>query len=337
MTAMAAARLGYDVHIFCPERDSPAARVAAAATCAAYDDLHALAGFAEAVDVVTFEFENVPFQSVRRLAARVPVRPDWSVLRIAQDRRLEKDFLQANGFPTAPYGKLASTEDLAAAVALIGRPCLLKTARLGYDGKGQVPIAADTELAAAWAALGGEAAIVEARVDFASEISVILARGADGQTAAYEPGENRHAGGILERTTVPAPISRAVALEAVDIAGRIAAKLELVGLLAVELFVGRDERLLVNEIAPRPHNSGHWTLDASATSQFEQFVRAICGLPLGPVERHADAVMQNLIGDDVERWPELVADPAARLHLYGKAEVRPGRKMGHVTRLTPRR
>lgn len=336
MTAFAAADLGYDVHVFCPEAASPAARVAAAETVAAYDDAAALDAFARGVNVVTFEFENVPHESVRRLAENVPVRPGWEALRVAQDRGEEKDFLRAAGIATADYGRVASAADLETAVALVGRPCILKTARFGYDGKGQVAIGADTDLADAWQAMGSSAGVLEARIDFACEVSVIVARGLDGALAAFDAVENRHVNGILDTTIVPAELSRPVAREAREIAETIAVELGLVGLLAVEMFITRDERVLVNEIAPRPHNSGHWTLDACRASQFEQFVRAVCGLPLALPERHADAVMKNLIGDAIESWPELAADPAASLHLYGKREVRPGRKMGHVTWLRPK-
>ncbi len=337
MTALAAAELGYDVHIFSPEAHSPAGRVAAAETVAEYENEAALAAFAAGVDVVTFEFENIPHESVRRLAAAVPVRPDWEVLRVAQDRREEKDFLESIGVGTARYGKVGSLEDLRAAVAMVGRPAVLKTARLGYDGKGQVPIAPETVLDDAWARIGAVPAIVEARVEFDCEISVIAARGLDGRTVCYDPVENRHVRHILDTTIAPADVSRAVAAEARDVAVRIAEALNLVGLIAVEMFVTPDETVLVNEIAPRPHNSGHWTIDACATSQFAQFVRAVAGLPLASAERHSDAVMKNLIGDAVDAWPEILADPTACLHLYGKSETRPGRKMGHVTRLSPRR
>ncbi|MDJ0948922.1 MAG: 5-(carboxyamino)imidazole ribonucleotide synthase [Alphaproteobacteria bacterium] len=337
MTAFAAAELGYDVHIFSGEADSPAGRVAARETVADYTDASALDGFARSVDVVTFEFENIPHESVRRLAASVPVRPGWEALRVAQDRRDEKDFLAGIGVPTAPYAKIGTRADLDAAIAKLGRPAILKTARLGYDGKGQVALAPDGSLEAAWQAFGEVPGIVEARIDFACEISVIIARGVDGATAAYVPVENRHVNHILDTTIAPAAVSRDVAHQALGIAQRIAERLEIVGLLAVEMFVTPDHQVLVNEIAPRPHNSGHWTIDACQTSQFTQFVRAVAGLPLGSPERHSDAVMKNLIGADFDGWAELAADPSARLHLYGKRESRPGRKMGHVTRLSPRR
>jgi len=340
MTAIAAARLGYRCHIFCQSPDEPAAQIAPQSTVAAFDDTAALDRFAADIDVVTLEFENVPLASVEYLEARVAVRPNSRVLAIAQDRVKEKDFVTATGVATAPYRAVASRADLTAAVADLGTPAILKTARLGYDGKGQVRIGRNTDLDEAWdqsgagAATGG--AILEGFVDFEREISVIAARANDGAMASYVPVENRHANHILDETIVPAPISGEVAATATGIARRLSEGLELVGLLAVEMFVARDGSVLVNEIAPRPHNSGHWTIDACAVSQFELLVRAVCGLPLGSTERDADATMKNLIGDDVDDWQAYLADPAARLHLYGKAETRPGRKMGHVTWLTPR-
>ena len=337
MTALAAAQLGYRCHIFTPEADSPAAQVAAAATVAAYDDHAALDAFVAAVDVVTFEFENVPGASVRRLAERAVVRPSWTCLATSQDRLAEKDFVNGLGIGTAPYRPVDGLPALQAAVAALGRPAILKTVRLGYDGKGQHRIGPDGDLAAAWAAMGGQPAVLEGFVDFEREVSSIIARGPDGAVAAFDVVENRHVEGILDTTVAPAPIPATRAAEATRIAAAIAEGLDLVGLLAVEMFVTRDGGLLVNEIAPRPHNSGHWTMDACVTGQFEQFVRAVCGLPLGSPARHSDARMHNLIGDAVHTWPRLLADPAARLHLYGKAEARPGRKMGHVTWLTPRK
>ena len=336
MTALAAAALGYRCHIFCPEADSPAMQVAAAATVAAYDDVEALDAFAAAIDVATYEFENIPAAGVERLAARVPVRPGVAPLYLAQNRVREKDFLNGAGAPTAPYRAVGDAAAVATALDEIGRPAVLKSAAFGYDGKGQVKIDAASDPASCWAEMGGGEGILEGFVDFAMEISVILARGLDGSAAAYVPVENRHRRHILDVTVAPATIAPELAAEATAIATRTAAALDLVGLLAVEMFVTRDDRLLVNEIAPRPHNSGHWTIDACATSQFEQFVRAVCGLPLGDPERHADAEMTNLLGDDIDAWPAILGEPGARLHLYGKREARPGRKMGHVTRLSPR-
>jgi 5-(carboxyamino)imidazole ribonucleotide synthase len=335
MIALAAAALGYRCHVFCPEADSPAAQVAAAATVGAFEDEAALEAFAAAVDVVTFEFENIPVATVEWLARRVPVHPGAEVLRVTQDRLLEKDFVRGLGGGTADYGRVDSPADLETALARIGTPAVLKTRRMGYDGKGQAPIPTPAEAPAAWTRLGPAPCIVEAFVPFTMEISVIVGRGADGATAAYVPVENRHERHILATTIAPAPISATIAAAADDLARRIAERLGVVGLLAVEMFVTADGNLLVNELAPRVHNSGHWTIEACTTSQFEQQVRAVCGLPLGSPERHADAVMQNLLGDEAARWPEILRDPAAKLHLYGKAEARPGRKMGHVTRLYP--
>src|SRR5262245_8553928 len=336
MTVLAAARLGYRCRIFCPDADSPAGHVAAA-DVAAYDDWPALAAFAERVDLVTFEFENVPDRTAAFLAERRPTRPSPRVLHVCQQRLREKNFLASIGVPTTRYRAVAGEAELAGALAAIGLPAILKSAQFGYDGKGQVRIDAATDLADAWRRMGGELGILEAAVDFSCEISVIVARGGDGRAVTYPPVENRHKNHILDTTTVPAPLPAATADQAVAMGRHIAERLELVGLLAVEMFAGAAGQLLVNELAPRPHNSGHWTIDGCLTSQFEQFVRAICGLPLGAVDRHADAVMRNLIGEEASGWREILADPAAKLHLYGKSEPRPGRKMGHVTRLSPRR
>ncbi len=335
MTAMAAARLGYHCHIFCPEADAPAAEVARSATVAAYEDLAALDAFADRVDVVTLEFENVPRGAVAHLAEKVPVRPSAEVLAITQDRLAEKRFLSALGVPVADFHAIEGEADIAAAREACGGRCVLKSRRFGYDGKGQVMVCPELPAGEAWRLLGRVPAIAEAVVDFRLEISVLTARSADGRMASYEPAANRHEGGILRVSTVPAPIAPALAAEAVRLAERIATALDLVGLLAVEMFIAGDGRLLVNELAPRPHNSAHWTLDAAETSQFEQHVRTVCGLPLGRTIRFADAVMTNLIGDEVTRAEACLEQPGMRLHLYGKAEVRPGRKMGHVTRLLP--
>jgi 5-(carboxyamino)imidazole ribonucleotide synthase len=336
MTALAAANLGYRCHIFCPEPNSPAMQVTPLATIAAYDDQAALARFADAVDVITFEFENVPAATASLLAARKPVHPRPDVLAICQDRLREKDFIRAQGIATTEYRRVTSAAALLAAIAEIGPRAILKTARWGYDGKGQVAIEPGTDAGATWSSLRTDDAILEARVDFAGEISVVLARGADGSIAAYPAVENRHVHGILDTTIAPATIDVALATRADAIARTLIVALDLVGVLAVEMFVTKSGALLVNELAPRPHNSGHWTIDACVTSQFEQLVRAVCGLPLGPPAAHSDAVMTNLIGPDVARWRDAVADPAARLHLYGKNSAPPGRKMGHVTRLIPR-
>jgi len=336
MAALAAARLGYRCHIFTPEADSPAAHVAHASTLAAYDDSAALDSFAAQVDVVTFEFENVPAETVRRLAAKVPVRPSWRALEVSQDRLVEKAFFNGLGIETAPWRKVESLADLEQAVAELGRPSILKTARLGYDGKGQIKIDDTTDLAEAWNRLGGVPSVLEGFVRFEREISVILARGLDGRWAAFDPVENHHVNHILDTTIAPAPVSPNLTGLAINIARQAAEALDLVGLLCVELFLTSDGRLLVNEMAPRPHNSGHWTIDACVTDQFEQFIRAVCGLPLGSGERHHDAEMKNLIGEDVTFWLDYLKESNAKLHLYGKAEIRAGRKMGHVTRLKPK-
>lgn len=336
MTAMAAAELGYKCHIFCPEADEPAAQVSAGATAADYTDEAALDKFAAAVDVVTFEFENIPYASARRLAERVPVRPGPEVLRICQNRIHEKEFFRARAIPTAEFAVVREESELAPALARIGRPAVLKTAQFGYDGKGQARISAETDPAEAWAAIGGGPAVLEAFVDFRCEISAIVARGTDGAMQAYDIVENRHVHHILDTTVAPAKLDAAPIGQARRIATELTQALDVVGLLAVEMFVTKDGRVLANEMAPRPHNSGHWTMDACLTGQFEQLVRAVCGLPLGAVDRIADAVMKNLIGDAAKDWPRYLAETGAKLHLYGKSEIRPGRKMGHVTYLSPK-
>ena len=336
MTALAAASLGYRCHILCPETDSPASQVAAATTVAPYEDTSALDRFAASVDVITYEFENLPTESFARMGAIVPVRPHWRCLETTQDRVTEKDFVNAQGIPTAPYRAVDAPEALARALDELGRPAILKTTRLGYDGKGQVAIREGDDPAEAWRRMGGGQGILEGFVAFEREVSAIVARGGDGATASFDVVWNEHANHILAATHAPAPIPAALAEEAQEISRRLAEALDLVGLLAVEMFVAPDGRLLVNELAARPHNSGHWTIDACISSQFEQFVRAVAGLPLGDPARHSDAVMANLLGDAIDAWPALLAEPNAKLHLYGKAEARPGRKMGHVTRLFPR-
>lgn len=337
MIALAAAPLGYRVHVFADEADSPAAQVCDRATVADFGDVRALDGFAAAIDAATIEFENIPAAAAHRVARRKPVQPRPEILEITQDRLREKDFLRSIGIATTGYREVRDAAALARAVRDFDTPAVLKTVRMGYDGKGQVTMGPETVPEEAWRRMGGAIGILEAFVDFACEISVIVARGMDGASAVYPPVENRHTAHILDTTIAPAPISAALAAHARSVARHVAEKLDLVGLLAVEMFVTREGGLLVNELAPRPHNSGHWTIDACMTSQFEQLVRAICGLPLGSVAHHSDAVMKNLLGGEVARWHEALADPRAKLHLYGKSEVQPGRKMGHVTRLVPRR
>jgi 5-(carboxyamino)imidazole ribonucleotide synthase len=337
MTALAAAALGYRCHVFAEEADAPAAQVCAERTIAAFSDEAALDRFAAAVDVATFEFENIPAEAVRRVAATAPVMPRPEILEISQDRLREKGFLRSIGTATTEFRSVDGVAALAEALTVLGTPAVLKTVRMGYDGKGQVTISDSAEAAEAWRRMGGRLGILEAFVDFTCEVSVIVARGADGTLAAYPPVENRHVNHILDMTTAPARLSKKISADAGRIARHAAEKLDLVGVLAVEMFVTKSGAVLVNELAPRPHNSGHWTIDACVTSQFEQLVRAICGLPLGSTARHSDAVMQNLIGDQVETWRSYLDDPSAKLHLYGKTIVKPGRKMGHVTRLLPKK
>jgi len=337
MTALAAASLGYRSHVYCPDPGGPAKHVTAFSTTAPYDDRAALARFADAVDVITFEFENVPTETAEFLAERKPVRPSPAVLGIAQDRLREKDFLRSIEVTTTEYREVTGPPSLARAVRDLGLPAVLKSVRYGYDGKGQVKIEADPDIEACWTEMGGPIGILEGLVDFSCELSVIVARSGPGVLATYAPAENQHQHHILDTTIVPARVKPEVTMRAEAIARHIAERLDVIGLVAVEMFVKPDDQVLVNELAPRPHNSGHWTLDGSITSQFEQLVRAICGLPLGSPERHSDAVMKNLIGSDVERWREALAEPNAKLHLYGKGKALPGRKMGHVTRLAPHR
>lgn len=336
MTAMAAARLGYKCHIYAPESDIPASLVSAVTTRAAYDDAAALDEFARTVDVVTLEFENIPVEAVNRVNEITPVHPGAGVLEICQDRIREKSFLNGIGIATAPWAEVTHLESLQAAEARIGRPAVLKSARFGYDGKAQAGLRDGDEPAHVLAAVGADSCILEGFVDFDCEVSVIVARGQDGEIATWPVVENRHVHHILDTTIAPAEVPPAIAAKAEETARGIAREIGLVGVMGVEMFVTRDGDVLVNEMAPRPHNSGHWTIDACYTSQFEQLVRVVCGLPLGSTDRHSDAVMKNLIGDEVDAWPEILAEPGAYLHLYGKAETRPGRKMGHVTRLKPR-
>ncbi len=334
MSAMAAARLGYLVHVFDPEAGGPASQVSAFSTVAGFDDQAALRRFAEAVDVVTFEFENVPAAGLELLASLRPVRPGPKILRISQDRVLEKSFLNENGVPTAPWTEVRDLAGLEAAVARLGLPSVLKTTRLGYDGKGQAMLRTPGDVGPAFERLAPKPLVLEGFVDFACEISVVVARGTDGARVSFDPVENRHKNHILDMTLAPAPLPLDVLAEATRLGRLVAEKLDLVGLLAVEMFVTAEGGLLVNEIAPRPHNSGHWTIDACPASQFEMHVRAVTGLPLPPAVRHSDAVMKNLVGpEDMAEWDAVVATPGLIAHHYGKAEARPGRKMGHFTRL----
>lgn len=333
MLGVAAAQLGYRVHVFAPS-SGPANDICNAFTRAAYDDRAALAAFAGAVDVVTYEFENIDADPIAGIADTVPVRPSIEALRVAQDRCAEKRFVEGLGGRPAPWRPVKTLDQLKAALAEIGTPAILKTARFGYDGKGQARLATPEEAEAAWDAIGGQPAILEGFVTFDHEFSIVLARGEDGSIESYAPPRNEHRDGILARSTLPAPAEIAAQwTEAAALAGRVAEKLGHIGVLTLEFFAGRDGPVF-NEMAPRVHNSGHWTIEGAETSQFENHIRAICGLPLGPTGLTGSHVeMENLIGEDARRWPELVAEPGAHLHLYGKTEIRPGRKMGHVTRV----
>ncbi|MBC8013268.1 MAG: 5-(carboxyamino)imidazole ribonucleotide synthase [Methyloceanibacter sp.] len=337
MLAMAAARLGLKTHIYADEAAAPACDVAASKTVGSYADMDALARFAASCAVVTCEFENVPAETLEAAARAAPVFPRAKSFAVAQDRLAEKDFLTGLGVPVAPYARVDTLEDLRSALSRVKFPALLKTRRFGYDGKGQILIRAEDETPAAFEAIGHAPAVIEGVVPFEREVSVIVVRGQDGALQSYDAVENVHQGGILAISRAPARISQSSAVAARMIAGKIAEALSHVGVLCVEMFE-RAERpeLIVNEFAPRVHNSGHWTLDACLVSQFENHVRAICGWPLGETARHSDAVMTNLIGSDVEKWRELAAEPGTAVHLYGKTAARQGRKMGHFTRLYPK-
>lgn len=339
MLATAAARLGFKCRIFCEKSGSAAFDVASSHVCAPYDDLDAVRRFARGCGVVSFEFENVPADALAAANELAPVSPPPRALMITQDRLAEKDFLDSLSIAVAPYKSVNSIEDLNIAVETIGRPAMLKTQRFGYDGKGQIRIGKDTDLVSAYDDMAQAPAILEGFVDFECELSIVAVRGQRGDIAYYDLTENHHENQILKESRVPAKAEPPITVMAQDIARRIAEAFDYVGVLAVEFFycgANAPNPLLVNEIAPRVHNSGHWTLDGCTACQFENHIRAIAGWPLAPTGRHSNAVMTNLIGDDIEQWQELAADPGLSLHLYGKDEARPGRKMGHVTRLTPR-
>lgn len=339
MFAIAARRMGYRVHTLSPDDDTPTGQVADVEVQAEYDDLDAVADFARQVDVVTFEFENVPSACAATAAEYAPVRPGGHVLHTTQHRLREKTFLRDAGFPVTPFETVCSLDDLRAALARLGTPAVLKTAGWGYDGKGQVKILSPADAESAWTSLNTDEAVLEAFVDFEAELSVVAARGIDGRMAHYGLITNSHRNHILDVSFAPAPLAWRAELEhdAVLITQGVLEELDVVGVLCVEFFLTRDARLLINELAPRPHNSGHLTFDACVTSQFEQQLRAICGLPLGSTELVRPAAMANLLGDLWEqgepRWIEACALPEIKLHLYGKAEPRPGRKMGHLTAL----
>lgn len=341
MLSIAAAQMGLHTHIFAPDGNPPASQVADHTTQAGYDDHAALAAFAQSVDVVTFEFENVPSDTVETLSQYVKTYPGARALAVAQNRSKEKGFLNANGIATAAYETVESLEDLTSALQTIGTPSVLKTQTLGYDGKGQVKMEAPSQAADAWAKIGARPAVLEGFIPFDKEISVIAARGFGGEIAHFDVVENVHKNHILHQTIVPAQCPETLLLQAQEIAATTLGALDYVGVLAVEMFAcdinkPDNAKILVNEIAPRVHNSGHWTLDAAPVSQFELHVRAICGWPLGDLRRTHDAVMTNLLGDDISQWRALAAKPLTKLHLYGKAEPKPGRKMGHVTELKPK-
>ena len=341
MFAISARRMGYRVHALDPAPDCPTGQVADVEWSAPYDDVDTARRFADGVDVVTFEFENVPYETLQAVAEKVPVRPAPLVLDTTRHRLREKTFLATHGFPVAPFRAVSSKEELAAAVAALGTPCILKTATFGYDGKGQTKITAAAQIDAAWQALGQPLGVVEGFVRFAKELSVLVARTHTGALSCFPVADNHHENHILDITIAPAAIAPATATAAVDLAVSVAKSLDLVGLLAVEMFLVDDGTptgtLLVNELAPRPHNSGHFTIDACVTSQFEQQLRAVCGLPLGDVQQWKPAAMVNLLGDvwagGEPDWSAALAIPDVKLHLYGKTEARPGRKMGHLTAL----
>jgi 5-(carboxyamino)imidazole ribonucleotide synthase len=335
MLSVAAARLGFKTVIFEPGRDCPASHVAECHIQAEYTDEDALRRFADAVDVITYEFENIPTAALDLLERLRPVRPDRRALKVSQDRLLEKSFLSDLGLMTAPFAAVDDAVDLAEAMAEIGTPAILKTRRFGYDGKGQARIMSPADAEQALADMAGQPAIYEGFVTFSHEVSVIAARNSAGDVACYDPGENVHEGGILRTTTVPARLTAAQRTDAVLLAAKILNALKYVGVMGVELFV-TAKGLIVNEIAPRVHNSGHWTQQGCAIDQFEQHIRAVAGWPLGDGTRYADVVMENLIGADMDRVPDLARAPGVSLHLYGKSEAKPGRKMGHVNRIVPK-
>lgn len=332
MLSVAASRLGLRTHVYDPGANPPAGHVAEKVTTAPWDDEAALTAFAQSVDVITYEFENIPTATLDVLESLRPVRPNRKALAVSQDRLTEKEFLTGLGLTTAPYRDIPDMAALQAALADLGAPAILKTRRLGYDGKGQARIMEPAQAEAAFAEMGGAEAIYEGFVPFSHEISVIAARGITGEVACFDPGENVHEAGILRTTTVPARLTRAQRMEAVLLAGKILNALDYIGVMGVELFV-TPKGLVVNEIAPRVHNSGHWTQAGCAVDQFEQHIRAVAGWPLGNGQRHVDVVMENLIGDDVDRVPMLAKQADTQIHLYGKGAARPGRKMGHVNRV----
>ena len=332
MLSVAASRLGFKTHIFEPGANPPAGQVADQVTTAGYEDSAALLAFANSVDVITYEFENIPTAALDIIEAHGPIRPGREALRISQDRLTEKTFLKGLDLKIAPFADITDAASLEAALAEIGTPAILKTRRFGYDGKGQARIMSPDQTEDALAAMAGAPSVLEGFVNFSHEVSVIAARGITGEVACFDPGENVHRNGILHTTTVPARLSTSQRMDAVLLAAKVLNALDYVGVLGVELFV-TPQGLIVNEIAPRVHNSGHWTQNGCAVDQFEQHIRAVAGWPLGDGQRHSDIVMENLIGADIDRLPELAKEPECALHLYGKAEAKPGRKMAHVNRI----
>ena len=334
MLAMAGARMGLRVRLYDPAFDPPGGQVGSAMQ-GEWDDEEGLRAFARTVDVVTLEFENVPLFAMKTLQPLVPLFPAPGVLEVAQDRLREKTFLNAIGIETAPFAPISTIEHLGDSMAFFNAPAILKTRRNGYDGKGQIRVNGLDEAGAALAQFKGRALIVEAVIPFDTELSVIIARGRDGSIQAYDPVENTHENGILRRSMVPAMVDADVAARAVKIATTVVEKLGHVGVMGVEMFVTRDKRILVNEIAPRVHNTGHWTIEACMVNQFEQHMRAVCGWPLGDPRRHCDAVMDNLLGEEALNWQRWAGETGCALHLYGKRDALPGRKMGHITRTNP--
>ena len=340
MFTIAAKKMGYRVHVFSPGKDTPTGQIADLEITAAYEDLEAVREFARTVDVVTFEFENVHSPTAEAAAELVPVRPSGQILHTTQNRLREKSALDAKGFPVTPFAAVHSVDELRDAIAKIGIPTVLKSASWGYDGKGQAIIRAIDDCESAWLAVASDVAILEAFVDYEMEVSVVVARGLDGNIRTWGVTENRHVDGILDLSRCPVDLEPEVRSDAQSIANALAEELDLVGVLCVEMFLAKSRRLLINEIAPRPHNSGHWTFDAAVTSQFEQQVRAICGLPLGSTELLRPVAMANLLGDlwanGEPDWNGALSIPTVKLHLYGKAEARPGRKMGHLAAMADR-
>ncbi|WP_380053575.1 5-(carboxyamino)imidazole ribonucleotide synthase [Falsihalocynthiibacter sp. SS001] len=336
MLSVAASRLGFKCHIFEPGANPPAGDVAAHVTRANYEDLEALTAFAQEVDVITYEFENIPTEALDHLEKLRPIRPNRRALQVSQDRITEKDFLSELGLKTAPYAAVQTLDELNAALETIGTPSILKTRRFGYDGKGQARLKSNDDAPSALEDMAGAPSVLEGFIDFTHEVSVIGARSADGQVSCFDPGENVHRDGILYTTTVPARLTASQRMDAVLLTANILNALDYVGVMGVELFV-TPQGLIVNEIAPRVHNSGHWTQEGCVIDQFEQHIRAVAGWPLGDGTRHADVEMLNLIGNDVEQIPTIAVEGNAAIHLYGKAEVKAGRKMGHVNRVVTKK